>query len=251
MGELLRDRDLRGLADVVAGRRDAPTEGLPWAVLDGLAALVPCDAVSFYEADVAHRRTTLLQWDEPGDRWLGDDCDPPEDGHFWDCARQFAPCGRAPGIGAVTWSDCYSPGQLRNAPLFADYYGPAGLRSGMHLSFPALPGHLRTISFWRGAGRDFTGRDRLVVDLLRPHLWEIHDETRRRRAAVPRLTDREWEVLELVRHGYDNTEIARHLCVSVATVRKHLEHVFARTGVRTRTAAVALMMPHRAAAPQH
>ena len=145
----------------------------------------------------------------------------------------------------MTWSDCYSPGQLRNVALFADFYGPAGWRSGMHVSFPALPGQLRKISFWRGHGRDFSARDRLVLDLLRPHLWEIYDETQRRRTKVPRLTDRDWEVLELVQHGYGNIEIARHLCISVSTVRKHLEHVFERTGARTRTAAVALMLPRR------
>lgn len=243
MGELLSDRDLRGLTDVVEGRRDEPTDGLPWAVLDGLAALVPCDAVSFYEADVAHYRTTLLQWNEPGDRCLGTTCDEPETKYFWDCARRFAPCGRPPQSGPVTWSDCYSPGQLRGVALYADFYGPAGWRGGMHLAFPALPGHTRKISFWRGPGPDFTARDRLVVELLRPHLWEIHAETQRRRVEVPRLTEREWEVLELVRHGYANLEIARHLCVSVSTVRKHLEHVFARTGARSRTEAVALMMP--------
>jgi DNA-binding CsgD family transcriptional regulator len=32
--------------------------------------------------------------------------------------------------------------------------------------------------------------------------------------------------------------------VSVSTVRKHMEHIFDRTGVRTRAAAAALVLPH-------
>ena len=45
---------------------DEPTEGLPWAVLNGLAALIPCDGFSFYEADITRSRSRLLQWNEPG-----------------------------------------------------------------------------------------------------------------------------------------------------------------------------------------
>ena len=49
--------------------------------------------------------------------------------------------------------------------------------------------------------------------------------------------------MTLVARGYDNAQIARTLRISVNTVRKHLEHVFERTGVRSRTAAVARLLP--------
>ena len=91
---------------------------------------------------------------------------------------------------------------------------------------------------------DFTERDRLVVELLRPHLWEIYVDAQRRRRHIPQLSTREWEVLRLAHQGFGNTEIARRLFISVATVRKHMEHIFDRTGVRTRTAAAALMIPN-------
>jgi DNA-binding CsgD family transcriptional regulator len=247
MGESVGLRDLRAAIDIVqAGRLDEPTAGLPWAVLDGLAALVRCDSVSFYEADVTRRETLLLQWNSGGERGMGDDCDRPPDDCFWVSAGRFAPCTYPHRTGdlsrAITWSDCYSAAELRNEPMFADYYGPVGLRHGMHVAFPALPGRMRKVSFWRCAGRDFTQRDRLIMQLLRPHLWESYAEMQRRRANSPRLTRRECEVLTLVRQGYSNVEIARRLVVSPATVRKHLENVFSRTGVRSRTAA-ALMLP--------
>jgi len=46
-----------------------------------------------------------------------------------------------------------------------------------------------------------------------------------------------------VAQGYSNAEIGRILIISVATVRKHMEHIFDRTGVRTRSAAAALALP--------
>ncbi len=43
--------------------------------------------------------------------------------------------------------------------------------------------------------------------------------------------------------GYSNADIARILFISVSTVAKHMEHIFDRTGVRTRSAAAALALP--------
>jgi len=79
--------------------------------------------------------------------------------------------------------------------------------------------------------------------VLRPHLSEVFLDAERRRRGVPRLSRRELEVLQLVAQGCSNADIARMLFISVATVRKHMEHVFDRTGVRTRSAAAALVLP--------
>ncbi|KUO03748.1 response regulator [Streptomyces caeruleatus] len=58
-------------------------------------------------------------------------------------------------------------------------------------------------------------------------------------AALPELTDREREVLDLVARGHDNRRISRELFLSEKTVRNHLSHVFAKLRVRDRAAAVA------------
>jgi DNA-binding NarL/FixJ family response regulator len=58
----------------------------------------------------------------------------------------------------------------------------------------------------------------------------------RRPAAVP-LTAREREVLELVRDGLANKQIARRLGISERTVKAHLTSVFSTIGVADRTAA--------------
>jgi len=57
--------------------------------------------------------------------------------------------------------------------------------------------------------------------------------------AASRLTGRETEVLLWVARGKTNRDIAEILGMSPRTVNKHLEHVFEKLGVETRTAAAA------------
>jgi len=59
-----------------------------------------------------------------------------------------------------------------------------------------------------------------------------------RPAGVAALTAREHDVMRCVEDGLSNSEIARKLWIQPTTVRKHLEHVFDKLGVRSRTAAL-------------
>jgi DNA-binding NarL/FixJ family response regulator len=52
------------------------------------------------------------------------------------------------------------------------------------------------------------------------------------------LTEREREVLVLIATGLSNDEIAQELFLSAATVKTHVNRVFAKTGVRDRAQAV-------------
>lgn len=52
------------------------------------------------------------------------------------------------------------------------------------------------------------------------------------------LTPREQEILKFIAKGLSNKETAKVLSVSVATVRTHLEHIYAKLDVTNRTEAV-------------
>ena len=58
------------------------------------------------------------------------------------------------------------------------------------------------------------------------------------------LTRREVEVLQLIAEGLTNTEIAERLVVSAATVKSHVNHIFAKIGARDRAQAVVYAYSH-------
>ena len=58
------------------------------------------------------------------------------------------------------------------------------------------------------------------------------------------LTAREIDVLRLIAAGKSNPEIAKELFVSEATVKTHINHVFAKTGARDRAQAVRFAYQH-------
>lgn len=58
------------------------------------------------------------------------------------------------------------------------------------------------------------------------------------RKPLPRLTERETDVLRLLATGMSNREMAGKLFVSEATVKSHLVHIFAKLGADNRAHAV-------------
>lgn len=56
------------------------------------------------------------------------------------------------------------------------------------------------------------------------------------------LSAREMEVMELVAQGYPNGAIAGRLFVADKTIKNHVNHIYAKLGVTTRAAAIALWL---------
>ena len=243
----LRESDLRLLLDVVrAGYDGEPGEALPDAVLQGLAKLIPCPSVSFLELDL--RRQAVLTDQEAGGLPVSADLvealDPVFWAEYWNCQLCSYP-ERTGDLGSVVkLSDFYSRRSLHASAMWADYFQPTGAEHEMLVPLPAAPGHARRVLFVRGpADPDFSERERLALEFLRPHLHAVWQDAERGRTGLPSLTRREWEVLHLVAAGHRNAEIAARLHVSVTTVNMHLRNIYGKLGVHTRTAALAIAMP--------
>jgi DNA-binding CsgD family transcriptional regulator len=138
----------------------------------------------------------------------------------------------------VKLTDAISFRGLAHTEFFQEYLQPNGERHEMFVPLPSVPGHIRNFIFCRW-DRDFTEVDRDLLTLLRPHLAAVCRDHRRRRAGVPRLTSRQWEVLRCLAEGQTTEQVAAAMVVSVSTVRKHLENIYERLGVTSRAAAVA------------
>jgi DNA-binding CsgD family transcriptional regulator len=224
----------------------------PSPVLASLRRLIPSAAASWHE------------WSIRGGRYrceISSD-DPDRTQRVWEAYPQHRhedPLpGGAPGaegpprrlVGrAVRLSDVAGRRAFRRTGLYADICRPLDVDDVMKLFLPSRDGVASSLVLDRSGG-DFSERDRDVLDRLQPFVFHFAVSARARRLAATlavdddgegegALTRREREVLALVEAGRSNAEIARALWISPVTVRTHLEHVYAKLGVHSRTAAVA------------
>ena len=234
--------DLRTLLTLIADAKDDdPGPGLPWALLDGLSELIPCTEVGFNHFDRRTRQFHLIQAVDSG---VGFAITPDvDDDHPWwtEFPRLSRTLWDGPTPAVARWSERGAIEIVRRTTLYEEMWDPTS--DCMILNLPGTPGDERRLVFWRTDGSVFSARDEALLTLLRPHLIEIDQDARRRRAGTPQLTPREWQILELVANGLSNAEVADALVTSVSTVRKHLEHIYERTATRNRSAAVAKMLP--------
>jgi DNA-binding NarL/FixJ family response regulator len=100
------------------------------------------------------------------------------------------------------------------------------------------PGPARGICLTRAA-RAFSDEEILLAELLRPRL-QAAEQAVNGAAARRALTAREREVLDLVARGATNAVVAEALVISESTVKKHLDNIYGKLAVGSRTAAVEL-----------
>jgi DNA-binding CsgD family transcriptional regulator len=256
------DRDLRALAAIVSqDRPDLPDgEGVPPSLLADLMGQIRCDEISLERYDSGQRRGRFLQGiPAPTDDELKaiQGTDPAQWAHNYACHLDCQSCGYPERTGdlrsVVKPSDFYSAGQWHSTGMYSDILRPQGLEHDLQLCLPdpaelgAGPGRTVRLFFFRGPGPDFTERDRAMLTLLRPHLYQALLDAERRRHPVPRLTPRQNDLLRLVAAGHTNTQIARRLGISESTVRTHLENVYEKLHVSSRAAAVTRAFPGRVA----
>src|SRR5215471_15085832 len=221
------DRDLRTLAGIVSEDRPdlAAGDGLPPSLLADLMDQIRCDVISFEGFDSKRQETWLFQSIPGRGGAVVEDLDPVHWEHYWDCQPCSYPDRTGDLRSIITVADFYSARQWHSVGTYCDIYRPQGLEHDLMLTLPPAPGPVA------GPGPDFPDRDRAVLTLLRPHLHQAYLDAERRRHPVPRLTPRQTDLLRLVAAGHTNTQIARRLGISEATVRTHLENIYERLGV--------------------
>jgi len=252
------DRDLRALAAIVSqDRPDLPDgEGLPPSLLADLKDQIRCDYISLTRpVSGRHAYSHLQAIPAPSDDELKafENVDPARWEHWWACRWDCQSCTYPERTGdrrsVVKPSDFYSARQWHSTGMYCDYHRPHGIEHELQVCLPepaglsAGPGRNVRLYLYRGPGPDFSERDRAVLTLLRPHLYQAYLDAERCRHPVRRLTPRQTELLRLVAAGHTNTQIARRLGVTEGTVRTHLENIYERLDVSSRTAAVTRAFP--------
>ena len=241
----LRTADLEAVlsfleeAQTVAGPAPFTTE-----LLDLLAEIVGCPYATFSEVDHRGRvihQTVLCS----ADPWTGEE----DDDEWWESPRTVALTGYRLSEGTkplIVLSDFFSRSERTSADFNPNF--EKGICDEISIDLDPRRTWFACLSV---AGHsDFGDRERLLLHRLRPHLIGLYRSAELQRRlgaataafdaeAVHQLTRRECEVMLWVADGLSNAEIAKVLVVERSTVRKHLEHVYEKLGVRSRTAALA------------
>lgn len=122
--------------------------------------------------------------------------------------------------------------QFRRTALYNDYYRRIRIDHAIALPIYVRDGLLVSFVLNR-TRRDFTDRERALLEVLRPHLAKIYQRIN----TVGQLTARETEVLRWVAAGKSDAQIGAILRISARTVQKHLQNIYDKLGVESRTAA--------------
>jgi DNA-binding CsgD family transcriptional regulator len=157
--------------------------------------------------------------------------------------------GRNPHAVTRRISDLVAPRVFHATPLYNEYYRPIRIRYTM--AVPIYVDRRMLVSFVLNRAQcPFSDRDRDLAEAIRPHLAQLYRlDGGALPAARAELTPREREVLEWLAAGKTNREIATIVGASPRTVEKHLERVYEKLGVETRTAAAMRAFREKPTAP--
>jgi DNA-binding CsgD family transcriptional regulator len=258
-------KQLRRSLELVGEVADASTpEEFTLRASAGLSRLIPAQGVSFNEWDYAEHRLSEFH-ESSGYRRELDHL-----GELWPQCEWLSRMARPEERWrVVTLSDFVPLRTLRRREVYDCVYRPIKIDHFLAITV-AASAHRRAVLLLDRDRGEFTDDERAVAQLLTPPLAGIFASMRARRRITARLrelelalrdvpgaapsvegaadlTPRELEVLEHVAAGRTDREIATLLYVSARTVHKHLEHVYEKLGVRTRTAAAMLVFGGRRA----
>jgi len=249
--ELLRNHDLRAAFEFVGAMVDALDEpdGFAQRGVQALPHLVPSELTTLSICDLSNGRRKVTG---VGAGAIGAQERAAFDRHFREhpLVRYHAD---EHGTHAHRISDSIAPARFRETALYNDYYRRVGVDHAVAL--PVYVDNRWLVSFvLNRQGCDFSDRELALLDQVRTTVAKLFRRTRLlelardahdgRRVEPPALapglplSEREREVLRWVAAGKTDRDVADILAISHRTVHKHLQRVYAKLGVETRTAAV-------------
>jgi DNA-binding CsgD family transcriptional regulator len=175
------ERLLRFVGEAESLGGDHPFTG---DLLVELGELVRADWIFYGEHDDVPRH--LLEVDRPGDpdEWNGDCFE-----DFFFVELYGSPIGRRRLQGdfrALRVSDFLTQSELHRTRFYEIALRPFGVEHQLEVDIPSPPSHMKTFQFARAKGA-FSERDRLVLDLLQPHLGRLWQAARTRRKLAAAL----------------------------------------------------------------
>ena len=177
----LRESDYQAILEFL---REAETvdgdDPFPVPVIQGLARLIPCELANFSEIDRLNRRIVSDTYSTESDRRRPD---LPRRADILAARRPNANLRlqlRTGCFEARTNFDFLSRRQLHQLEWYTELLHPNGIEDQLiaGIGVPAL-----TKNFLFHRGQEFTERDRLVLDLLLPHLAHLDSSAMTRRRA--------------------------------------------------------------------
>jgi DNA-binding CsgD family transcriptional regulator len=144
---------------------------------------------------------------------------------------------------AESHTDRLHRSQWVRTALFNEVFRRVDLKDGIGLDVRLAAGAVSLCAMRGGYG--FTDIERWMLTMFGPHVKQVLQRLQRHTwlehrlddaadAMLARLTPREREVLARVAGGSSNAAIAEWLGVRPGTVRRHLENIFAKLGIRSR-----------------
>ena len=239
---------------------DEATTPFPADVLAGLRRVVRCETVAYWEWSPQDLLEFSLAADDPASILPVWRVYPQvrQDDPLTGWGPQETPLPHREWLGRVlAISDFLSDREFRRRGLYAEVCQPLGVRAVLKVFLPTGAATGAELVFDTTRSR-FTETDRRTLERLVPLLGQLRrnaharrtypaliESTAAARMRLLRLSPRERVVLARAAGGETNTAIAQALFVSPGTVRKHLEHIYDKLDVRTRTEAAAIYTQER------
>ena len=148
------------------------------------------------------------------------------------------------GATVVHMDSVMRPELIERLAYYQDFLKPMDLRYVVDMFFRAEGRIIAVITMLRAEAQGpFTAGELELLERLQPFLEYalnrvyLPERIAERRSIEEKyhLTARELDVIELVLSGASNKLIAKELMLGLPTVKSHLQHVYRKTGVSTRT----------------